>query len=167
MRISRFPNIVDDVTVRLIAAVILVVGTVALVTQQWWLYAVLAVDFVLRTGWGPSASPVARFVGRFVRPRVAAAPRYTAGPPKRFAAAIGAVLTVGATVLWLAGATLPVVLIGVVMVVFPALEAVLGLCVGCQVFSLLMRLGVIPESVCVECADISRRAKARNEGVPA
>jgi hypothetical protein len=53
------------------------------------------------------------------------------------------------------------------MVVFPALEAVLGLCVGCQVFSLLMRLGVIPESVCVECADISRRAKARNEGVPA
>jgi hypothetical protein len=167
MRISRFPNIVDDVTVRLIAAVVLVVGVVALVTQQWWLYAVLAVDFVLRTGWGPSASPVARFVGRFVRPRVAAAPRYTAGPPKRFAAAIGAVLTVGATVLWLAGATLPVVLIGVVMVVFPALEAVLGLCVGCQVFSLLMRLGVIPESVCVECADISRRAKARNEGVPA
>ncbi len=166
MRISRFPSIVDDVTVRLIAAVVLVVGVVALVTQQWWLYAVLAVDFVLRTGWGPSASPVARLVGRFVRPRVGTAARYTAGPPKRFAAAIGAVLTLAATVLWLLGATVPVVVIGLVMVVFPALEAVFGLCVGCQVFGLLMRLGVIPDSVCVECADISRRAKARNQGLP-
>ena len=37
MSSSRFPAVVDDVTVRLIAAVVLVVGSVALVTQQWWL----------------------------------------------------------------------------------------------------------------------------------
>ena len=162
MRISRFPNIVDDVTVRLIAAVVLLLAAVALATAQWWLYAVLAADFVLRASLGPSASPVARFVGAVVRPRVAAAPRYTPGPPKRFAASIGAALTAAATVLWLLGATLPVVVIGVVMVVFPALESLAGICVGCQVFSLLMRAGVIPESVCVECADISRRAAAKN-----
>jgi hypothetical protein len=81
MRISRFPNIVDDVTVRLIAAVILVVAVVALAAHQWWLYAVLATDFVLRAGWGPSASPVAIAVNRWIRPRVAAKPRYTAVPP--------------------------------------------------------------------------------------
>ena len=103
MRISRFPNIVDDVTVRLIAGVILVLAVVALAAHQWWLYAVLAADFVLRAGWGPSASPIAILVNRWVRPRVSAAPRYTAGPPKRFAAAVGAVFTVAATVLWLAG----------------------------------------------------------------
>ena len=161
MRISRFPTIVDDVTVRLIAAVFLAVGVVALATHQWWLYAVLAADFVLRAGWGPSTSPVAILVSRWVRPRVSAAPRYTAGPPKRFAAAIGAVLALGATTLWLTGASLPVVLIGVVMVVFPALEALAGVCVGCIVFGWLMRLGVIPESVCVECADLGRRAAQR------
>ena len=166
MRISRFPNIVDDVSVRLIAAVVLVLGVVALAAHQWWLYAVLAADFVLRAGWGPSASPVARFVGRVVRPRVAAAPRYTAGPPKRFAATIGAVLTLAATALWLAGTTVPVVVIGVVMVVFPALESVAGICVGCLVFSGLMRLGLIPESVCVECANIGRRAAARGAAQP-
>jgi hypothetical protein len=110
---------------------------------------------------------VARFVGSVVRPRVAAAPRYTAGPPKRFAASIGAVLTAVAAVLWLAGATTPVVLIGVVMVVFPALEALAGICVGCLVFSGLMRVGLVPESVCVECADITRRAAARNSAAPA
>ena len=159
MRISRFPNIVDELAVRLIAGVVLVVGVLALATQQWWLYAVLALDFVLRTGWGPSASPIARLVRRWIRPRLATPPRWTAGPPKRFAAAIGAVLTLLATVLWLTGAVVPVVVIGVVMVVFPALESIAGICVGCIVFGWLMRLGVIPESICVECADIgSRRA---------
>ncbi len=44
-----------------------------------------------------------------------------------------------------------------VMIVFPALESILGICVGCLVFGWLMRVGVIPEEVCLECADISRR----------
>lgn len=162
MRVSRFPSIVDDVTVRLVAGLVLVVAVVALAAHLWWLYAVLAADFVLRAGWGPSASPFSRFATTVVRPGVAAAPRYTAGQPKRFAASIGAVLTLAATVLWLAGSTAPVVVIGVVMVVFPALESLAGICVGCLVFSGLMQVGLVPESVCVECADITRRAAARN-----
>ena len=157
-RVSRFPSIVDDVSVRLVAAVVLAAGVVALAAHQWWLYALLAADFVARAGWGPSASPVARLVQRWVRPRVHLAPRHTAGPPKRFAAAIGAVLTAAATVSWLAGASLPVVLIGVVMVVFPALEALAGVCVGCTVFGWLIRAGLVPDSVCLDCADITRRA---------
>jgi hypothetical protein len=167
MRISRFPSLVDDITVRLIAAVVLVVGAIALGTQQWWLYALLAADFTLRAALGPDASPVARFVRRALRPRIAAPPRPTAGPPKRFAAAIGAVMTGTATLLWLlaaatgsqaAGAV--VVAIGVVMVVFPALEAFFGVCVGCILFSGLMRIGLVPDDVCLECADLSQRARA-------
>jgi Domain of unknown function (DUF4395) len=165
MRISRFPSIVDDVTVRLIAGLVLLLAVLALGTGAWWLYAVLAGDFVLRAGWGPSASPLAR-VAKVVRPRLPATPRWTAGPPKRFAAAIGAVLTVAATALWLAGTTTPVVVIGVVMVVFPALEAGLGVCVGCIVFGWLMRVGLVPESVCVECADITARTR-RSQATPA
>ena len=164
MSSSRFPAVVDDVTVRLIAAVVLVIGVIALATQQWWLYAVLAVDFSLRAALGPSVSPIARLVQRWIRPAVSAAKRPTAGPPKRFAAAIGAVMTVAATVLWVVGlvtgstvATAGVVVIGVVMVLFPALESIFGICVGCILFSGLMRLGVIPEEVCLECADINKR----------
>ncbi|MEW1952448.1 DUF4395 domain-containing protein [Terrabacter sp. NPDC080008] len=164
MSISRFPSVVDDVTVRLIAAVVLVVGIVALATQQWWLYAVLAVDFSLRAAIGPSASPVARLVQRWIRPAVSAPKRPTAGPPKRFAAAIGAVMTVAATVLWVvslvtgsSAALTAVVAIGVVMVLFPALESLFGVCVGCLLFGLLMRVGLVPEEVCVECADITKR----------
>ena len=168
---GRFPVVVDDVTVRLIAAVVLALGVTALAAQQWWLYAVLAVDFGLRAGLGPKASPLARLVGRFVRPHVAVSPQPTPGAPKRFAASIGAVLTTVATLLWLlsvatgsTGLVVAVAAIGVVMVIFPALESIAGICVGCQLFAGLMRLGVIPDEVCLECSDITRRQQARSAG---
>ena len=164
MSSSRFPAVVDEITVRLIAAVVLVIGVVALATQQWWLYAVLAVDFSLRATLGPRVSPIARLVQRWIRPAVSAPKRPTAGPPKRFAAAIGAVMTVAATALWVislvpgsTGVIVAVVVIGAIMVLFPALESVFGICVGCILFGLLMRVGLVPEEVCLECADITKR----------
>jgi hypothetical protein len=166
MPFSRFPAVVDEVTVRLIAAVVLVLGVVALATQQWWIYAVLAADFTLRAAIGPQASPIARAVQQWLRPRVDLPKRPTAGAPKRFAATIGAVMTIAATALWLvslatgSGAALTaVVVIGAIMVAFPALEAVFGLCVGCKLFSGLMRLGLVPEEICLDCADITRRQR--------
>ncbi|GAA5164238.1 DUF4395 domain-containing protein [Ornithinimicrobium tianjinense] len=166
MSSSRFPAVVDDVTVRLIAGVVLAVVLVTAVTQQWWLFAVLALDFALRATVGPAASPVAQLVRRVIRPRVRALPHPTPGAPKRFAAAIGATMTGAATLLWVfhaatgSGAAIAAVyVIAGVMVLFPALESLLGLCVGCVIFSWLMRLGVVPESVCVECADITSRLR--------
>ena len=157
---KHFPRVVDDVTVRLVAALVLVIALLALLTGAAWLYAVLAADFALRTAFGPKASPLAQLATRALRPLLAVAPRPTPGPPKRFAAAIGAVLTAAAFVLALAGATAAVWVIGAVMVIFPALEAFLGLCVGCKVFAGLMRLGLVPEEVCLDCADITRRQRA-------
>jgi len=154
----RFPRVVDDVNVRLIAAVVLVLALIALDLQQWWIYAMLAVDFTLRTVFGPKASPLALVVQRFIRPAVKAPKRPTAGPPKRIAAGIGAVLTSVAAILWLLDvAPLVVVAIGVIMVAFPALESIVGICVGCKVFGVLMKLGVVPKEICLECADISLR----------
>lgn len=164
---SRFPAVVDDVTVRTIAGIVLLVVIVMLVTQQWWLFVPLAVDFILRATLGPQASPVAQLAVRVVRPRLRALPHPTAGTPKRFAAAIGATLTTAASLLWLthlatgsAALLTAVVVLAVVMAVFPALESVLGVCVGCIAFSWLMRAGIVPESVCEECADITARLRA-------
>jgi hypothetical protein len=42
-----------------------------------------------------------------------------------------------------------------------ALESVFAYCVGCRIFAGLMRTGVIPETVCAECADVSLRLAAR------
>lgn len=164
----RIPTVVDDVTVRLIAGVVLAVGVIALAGQQWWLYALLAADFLARALAGPRRSPLARMVQRWIRPRIRVVPRPTAFTPKRFAAAIGAVMTGVLTVLWLVdlarpadGLVVAMVTIGVVMIVFPALEALLGLCVGCKIFGLLGRVGLISEDVCVDC--VRPAARGRNE----
>ena len=45
-------------------------------------------------------------------------------------------------------------------VVAAGLESIFAVCLGCQVFALLMRIGLVPASVCEECADISRRLRA-------
>jgi hypothetical protein len=42
------------------------------------------------------------------------------------------------------------VLLGV-LVVAAGLESILGFCIGCRVFALLMRWGVIPPEVCESC----------------
>ena len=154
----HFPRVVDDVSIRIVAAEVLTIAVLALLTGQAWLYAVLALDFAARVAYGPRLSPLAHLALRVIRPRLSAAPRESAGAPKRFAAAIGLVLTTLATVFaYVAGWTTATWAIGVVMVIFPALEAGWGLCVGCRVFAVLMRLGVIPDEVCLDCADITRR----------
>jgi len=54
----------------------------------------------------------------------------------------------------------------VVLIMFlPAagLESIVGYCVGCKAFGLLMRAGIVPESVCAECADIRPRLRAAAE----
>ena len=43
------------------------------------------------------------------------------------------------------------------MIVASGLESLAALCLGCELFALLMRAGLMPERLCVECADISGR----------
>jgi hypothetical protein len=46
------------------------------------------------------------------------------------------------------------------LLVAATLEAAFGLCLGCRLFALGMRAGLVPERVCRECADLSRRSAA-------
>ncbi|TML86832.1 MAG: DUF4395 domain-containing protein [Actinobacteria bacterium] len=150
-----FPNPVNEVSARLVAAGVVVLAVVTLATRQEWLLAVLAYGFVARVATGPTLSPLGQLVTRVVTPRLGLEPRYAPGPPKRFAQAVGAAFSATAAVLALGLGydTTPYLLIGVVAV-FAFLEAAVGLCVGCKVFALLMRTGILPESVCRECTNV-------------
>jgi hypothetical protein len=86
--------------------------------------------------------------------------RPTPGAPKRFAQGIGATLSVAALIAWLAGATVLSSVLVAMILVAATLESAFGFCLGCVIFGRLMRAGIIPESVCEECADISRRIGA-------
>jgi hypothetical protein len=157
-RVFRFPNPVNEVAARLVAGGVVLLSATILLTEQWWLLLLLAYGFLARVSTGPTLSPLAQLVTRVVVPGLAVEPRPVAGPPKRFAQGIGAVVTSTACVLHFAfgadGAAL--VFVGLITF-FATLESVFAFCVGCKIFGLLMRAGIIPESVCIECADISRR----------
>jgi hypothetical protein len=84
-------------------------------------------------------------------------PRLVPGPPKRFAQGIGATLSSLALVAWLAGAVGVATVLVALIAVAATLESVFAVCLGCRVFGLLMRAGVIPESVCESCNDLRLR----------
>jgi hypothetical protein len=151
-----FPRVINEKAARTVAALVALTGAVALAAGAHWLLIPLAYGFWARVLAGPRYSPLAQFATKVAAPRLGP-PREVAGPPKRFAQGIGAAITtLGVLALWL-GWTTPAAVLLAMLVVAATLEAALGLCIGCKVFAGLMRAGIIPETVCVECADISRR----------
>lgn len=150
-----FPDPVNEVSARLVAGGVVVMSALAIVLDLRWLTAVIAYGFVARVLTGPTLSPLGQVVTRVVTPRLAVPPRLVPGPPKRFAQGVGAVLSMSAVALALGlhhwGAAK--VLLGA-LVAAAFLEAALGLCLGCRIFALLMRAGIIPAGVCERCEDL-------------
>jgi hypothetical protein len=151
-----FPRVINEKAARTVAAVVALTAAVALVTSAHWLLIPLAYGFWARVLAGPRYSPLAQFATKVAAPRLGR-PREVPGPPKRFAQGMGAAITtLGVLALALGWTTVSAVLLAM-LVLAATLEAALGLCLGCKVFAGLMRAGILPETVCVECADISRR----------
>jgi len=156
-RIIGFPNPVNEKAARVVAGGVLLVALLALATGWLWLLAVLAYGFWARVLTGPRLSPLGRFATSVAAPRLGP-PRHVPGPPKRFAQAMGAAMTTAGAILALGfGATTAATVLLVVLAVAAGLEAIFAYCLGCTIFAWLMRLGVVPERVCAECADIWSR----------
>ena len=152
-RLFSFPDPVNEVSARLVAAGVVVLGVLTLALgEPGLLLIVLAYGFVTRVLTGPSLSPLGQLATRVLTPNLPFAPKYVPGPPKRFAQGIGATLSVTAVVLELGfGLTGAAAVLVAMIVVAATLESALGFCVGCKIFALLMRFGIIPESVCERC----------------
>jgi hypothetical protein len=159
-QIFSFPNPVNEISARLVAAGVLLLAAATVVFDQPWLTVPLAYGFVARVLSGPTLSPLGQLSVRVLTPMLHATPRLVPGPPKRFAQGMGVTFSVTAAVLALGfgdrGAAY--VVLGLLMTA-ALLESVFAYCLGCKAFALLMRAGVIPESVCEACNDISRRAR--------
>lgn len=150
-----FPNPVNEVSARLVAVGVVILAVLTITLDQSWILIPLAYGFVARVLTGPTLSPLGQLVTRVLTPRLPFPAKNVAGPPKRFAQGIGATLTVTAVVLHFGfGLTdAAFVLVGLV-VVAATLESVFALCIGCQLFGVLMRIGIIPAEVCERCNNI-------------
>ncbi|MGH2969307.1 MAG: DUF4395 domain-containing protein [Solirubrobacteraceae bacterium] len=155
-----FPRVINEKAARVVAGAVAIVGLTALLTGAHWLLVPLAYGFWARVLAGPRFSPLALLATKFVAPRLGR-PKDVPGPPKRFAQGMGAAITTAGAIAAVAPGWEGVTAVLLVALVAAAtLESVFAFCVGCQVFALLMRTGLVPESVCLECADLSRRTSA-------
>lgn len=150
-----FPHPVNEVSARIVAGAAATLAVITIVFDLRWMTAVIAYGFVARVLTGPTLSPLGQIVTRWVTPRLPIAPKYVAGPPKRFAQGIGAVLSVTAAVLALGlDQTGTAYVLLAMLAVAASLEAVFAFCLGCKIFALLIRAGVIPEQVCARCVSL-------------
>jgi Domain of unknown function (DUF4395) len=154
-----FPNPVNEKAARVVAGGVLLTAIVILATGAYWLLIPLAYGFWARVLTGPTLSPLGWAAQNVVAPRLGEK-KPVSGPPKRFAQGMGAAFSTAALVFGL--------ILGdhgiadgllVLLVLAAGLESIFAYCLGCKVFALLMRTGLIPEEICRECADISLRLR--------
>ncbi len=165
-RLFSFPNPVNETSARLVAGGVLAMALAIIVLdrlgyrQVWWASIVLAYGFVARVLTGPKLSPLGLLVTKVITPALHRPVKEVPGPPKRFAQGIGVVFSVSAAVLALVFEqhTAAVIVLAALSVA-ATLESVFGFCVGCTIFQGLMRIGIVPEQVCVECSNIWARQR--------
>jgi hypothetical protein len=159
-KVFGFPNPVNETSARIVATGAVVMSVLFVATGNPWVLVPLTYGFIARVLTGPLLSPLGRIATEVITPRIKRVHVLVAGPPKRFAQGIGAVFSVTSSALWLFDMhTASRVVIGM-LACAASLEAFVGFCLGCAIFSRLMRWGVIPESICEDCNNISARLNA-------
>ena len=160
-KLFSFPNPVNDASARTVAIGVVVMSLAALVFNQAWILIPLTYGFLARVATGPTLSPLGQFAVRVSGPRITRWQKFVPGPPKRFAQAMGAAFSVAATLTWLLDSWSDARWILIPLIGAASLEGFAGYCTGCTVFGWLIRAGLIPETICAECGDLSARyAKA-------
>lgn len=156
-RVFSFPNPVNDVAARAVATGVVVMAIGFVITGWGWILIPLTYGFVARVFTGPTLSPLGQLATQVVAPRMTGSEKLVPGPPKRFAQGIGVVFTVLASILFAVGATEASRVVIALLAGAAFLEAAFGYCIGCRIFALLMKAGIVPEAVCEECSDLSLR----------
>jgi hypothetical protein len=130
------PNAVDEHAIRIGAALTILVVAAGLWLHNFWIPLLLAVDFGLRSrGWS-DFSPIAQ-AAKLLRRASGIQPQPTNAGPKRFAALIGVLFSLGIAIAQWRHHPRVALGVGVVLILAAALEAFLGLCVGCKVYGFL------------------------------
>ena len=129
---------VDEKVVRLLATTTLLLAVLGLWLHSWLLWLALAVDFAIRaTAWNGGKSPL-RWFCKTAAQFLDFQPLYIDVAPKRFAAGIGVVFSVGTALSFGLEAYTAAYAIGSILIVCAFLEAAWSYCVGCVVYTYLV-----------------------------
>ncbi|MDA8386194.1 MAG: DUF4395 domain-containing protein [Actinomycetota bacterium] len=147
-----FPDPVDDAAARTVAAGVVLQVALLLITRDRLLLIPLCYGFMARVLSGPKISPLGLIATRIVAPRLKALSKPVPGKPKRFAQGIGAIMSLTAAILSLTVSSfVPAAIVLVFLGAAATLEAAAGFCLGCKLFALLFRIGLVGYDDCPNC----------------
>jgi hypothetical protein len=152
--VFAFPNPVNEYAARITAALVVLLAGATLLSGSVWGLVLIAAGFWLRVLFGPRISPLALLSVKVLAPRLGSA-RLVPGPPKRFAQGMGTAVSSTALILFLAGAAPAAWIALAVLIAAASLEAFAGFCLGCVIFGVLQRRGLIPGDICEACNNVS------------
>lgn len=135
------PNMVDKVGMRFGAGLSAVLLAVAFILEVELIVPIVAAALGIGAVFGPKHSPMS-YLFRSLKaamPNIGSEPE-PASPP-RFAQALGAMFLIGASIALAADATGLGWTLALVVAALQGLLAVVGLCIGCEMYVLLKRLG--------------------------
>jgi hypothetical protein len=140
MAIRSGPPPIDPRGPRTNQAVLAAGLLLGLFLDQTWVAPLFAVVLFLGAAFGPSYGPVLRLYRDVIGPRLDPPSELEDPRPPRFAASMGVVVLSAATLAFVAGVEVFGWGMVVLVAALAALSAISGLCVGCEVYVLLVRL---------------------------
>jgi hypothetical protein len=140
-----FPEHLTEATVRLVAGGVCLTIVGGFLLRVGWVLPLLAVGFALRVLAGPRYSPLAR-LAILLTQTLHLSSHSIAGPPKQFAAAIGAATLTIASILFVTGSHSAAWIVGGLVAILAGLEAAFAFCLGCRIYDALFGCGdcVVP-----------------------
>jgi hypothetical protein len=163
----NFPNPVNEVSARLVASGVFLISIISVILiflntfqnlsnlYPLIILALITYGFLARVSSGPKISPLALLVTKIIVPNLSLKEKLVAGPPKRFAQAIGLLVSGLALIFFVLAVKEISMILMVILIIFTFLESFLGFCAGCKIFNILIRLGLIPQNICEACTNFS------------
>ena len=107
---------------------------------QWLVVPIFGAVLFLGAAFGPSWGPVLRFYGAFVKPHLKPPHELEDPRPPRFAATVGVVFLAASTIAFVLGASTLGWTLALIVAALAAAAATTGICVGCEMYVLFVRL---------------------------
>lgn len=126
---------INENKARITAFFVLVSGAIYLITGLWIIIAFLVIDFFLRANnWGKYS--LLAILSDAVIKQFKIKSKPTDRAPKRFAAGVGLIFTIGILIFHLFDLNTLAIVLTSVLLFFAFLESFVGFCAGCYVYSL-------------------------------
>ena len=137
---------------------------------QWLVVPLFALVLFLGAAFGPKWGPVLRMYAVLLKPRLSPPHELEDPRPPRFAATVGVAFLGASTIAFLLGASVVGWTLALIVAVLAAAAATTGLCIGCEMYVLLVRLRGGVRVVTIERSEselFDSERPERSNGLPA